>query len=445
MRILLAVHHFPPRYTGGAEWRAHRTARALLARGHVVRVVCVEQIDAPPTAPLTWQDDTYDEVDVRRLSFNLAAAPDPFRWTYDNTWIGEHLRLLIAEFKPDVLHVISGYLISGRALRVAAELGIPSVVTLTDFWFLCPRLSLRRPDGSVSKLPVATAECAQCLGEERRRYRWSARVAPELMRRYWARQTGPIQRIEARRAFLLDSLNQAGAVISPSEFLRSIHIEAGVAPDRIRFSRQGRDFPDLTPELMRKTPSGTLRLGYLGQIAELKGVHVLLEAARRLAGQKLSVTVYGDLEPFPKYSALLKKLAADDPRIRLAGAYRGHAALAQIFPELDAIVVPSLWYENSPNTILEAFAYKTPVIATRLGGMAELVRHGENGLLFESGDADDLSRQIWRLLAEPGLRDRLGSGVPPVRTVAEEIDELVAMYGALTSGAASELAKPGGG
>lgn len=445
MRILLAVHHFPPRYTGGAEWRAHRTARALLARGHTARVVCVEHIDAQATSPLTWQDETYDEVAVRRLSFNLAAAPDPFRWTYDNTWIGDHLRELMAEFQPDVLHVISGYLMSGRALRVAAELGVPSVVTLTDFWFLCPRLSLRRSNGSMSRLPVAARECAQCLGEERRRFRWSARLAPGLTRRYWEQQTESIQQIEARRAFLLDSLNLAGAVISPSEFLRSIHIGAGVAADRVRFSRQGRDFPDLMPENLRKTPSGTLRLGYLGQIAELKGVHVLLEAARRLAGEKLTVTVFGDLEPFPKYAARLLKLTAGDPRLRLAGAFRGHAALAQIFPELDAIVVPSLWYENSPNAILEAFAYKTPVIATRLGGMAELVRHGENGLLFEPGDADDLARQIRLLLSEPLALDRLRSGIPRVRTVAEEMDELVGVYRGLNAGVVPESAAPGGG
>ena len=78
MRILLAVHHFPPRYTGGAEWRTYRTARALIARGHAVRVVCVEPIDSQDADPLAWSDEEFQGVPVRRLRFNLAAAPDCF-------------------------------------------------------------------------------------------------------------------------------------------------------------------------------------------------------------------------------------------------------------------------------------------------------------------------------------------------------------------------------
>ncbi len=428
MRILLAVHHFPPRYTGGAEWRTYRTARALIARGHTVRVVCVEQIDAPNAHPIAWSDEDFQGVPVRRLRFYLATAPDWFVWSYDNRWIGEHLRELFAEFRPDVLHVISGYLISGRAILEAAACDIPAVVTLTDFWFLCQRVSLRRTDGRVSTIPTQPAACAQCLGEERRRYRIPGRLFPGVMRWYWRRQSGAIARIEARNAFLRRALNTASAVISPSQFLRNVHIQSGITPETIVYSRQGRDFPGLTAEHWRKSPSQILRIGYLGQLAELKGVHVLIEAARRLPEANLSVTIYGDVAHFPDYADRLTKLMAGDPRLRLAGAYQGQEALAQVFPELDVVVVPSLWYENSPNAILEAFAYHTPVIASRLGGMAELVQHDRNGLLFETGDAADLARQIQRLLAEPDLLARLQAGIGPVRSTTEEIDELVAIY-----------------
>lgn len=156
MKILLAVHHFPPRYTGGAEWRAYRTAAALRSRGHDVRVVAIERIDAAG-AGLTWSDEVYEGVPVRRLAFNLSAAPDPFVWQYDNAWIGEHLDALIAQERPDVFHLIGGYLMTGSALLSARRAGLPVVVTLTDYWYLCPRISMLRSDGSISTLPLDAA------------------------------------------------------------------------------------------------------------------------------------------------------------------------------------------------------------------------------------------------------------------------------------------------
>lgn len=427
MRILMAVHHFPPRYTGGAEWRAYRTARALMARGHDVRVLCIERVDQG-NGEVVVQDDIFEGVSVRRLGFNLAASPDLFRWSYDNLWVGAQLRELIAAFKPDLLHLISGYLISGRALIEAETHNLPSVVTLTDFWFLCPRVSLLRSDGRISTLPLNPTACAQCLGEERRRYRWAGRGLPDLMRAYWRRQHAAIRQVEDRNTFLRRALNTAGAIISPSRFLRDLHVEAGIAPEKIRFSRQGRDFAGAVPDPAHKRRGPVLRLGYLGQIVELKGVHVLIDAVRRLPNANVSVTIYGDRERFPQYAERLRRQIGGDSRLWLAGAYQSQTDLAHLLADLDATVVPSLWYENSPNSILESFAYKTPVLASRLGGMAELVQHEQNGLLFEAGDAADLARQIQRLLDDPELLARLQSGIGPVRTVKEEMDELEAVY-----------------
>jgi glycosyltransferase involved in cell wall biosynthesis len=427
MRIVIAVHHFPPRYTGGAEWRAYRTAAALQARGHEVRVVCVECIDAGPDGSVAWKDDVYDGIAVRRLSFSLAAAPDPFRWEYDNPWIGHHLQEFLSEHRPDVFHLIGGYLMSGRALRVAHQLNIPTVVTLTDFWFLCPRVSMLRSNGQVSTLPINAVTCARCLGEEKRRYRLPGRVAPSLMEAFWRLRKTRISNIEARMAFLRLTLNQVSAIISPSQFLRSIFVEAGVEPEQIIFSRQGRDFPDLVPEMLEKTPSSGLRVGYTGQIAWHKGIHVLFEAARRMPDIPLTMRAYGDITPFPEYTAYLHRIIAGDGRLELAGVYRCRE-VSQVLRELDVIVVPSLWYENSPNAILEAFVHRTPVVASNLGGMAELVRDGENGLLFAPGDANDLARQLRRLLDDPSLLPTLRAGIGAVKSVAQEMDELEEIY-----------------
>ncbi len=95
--------------------------------------------------------------------------------------------------------------------------------------------------------------------------------------------------------------------------------------------------------------------------------------------------------------------------------------------ELDALVVPSVWYENAPLVISEAFAAGLPVVASRLGGMAEAVRDGIDGLLFAPSDPGDLARVLRALATEPGLLDRLAAGVRAPRPLATEISDLLSL------------------
>jgi glycosyltransferase involved in cell wall biosynthesis len=427
MRIVLAVHHFPPQHRGGAELRACRTALALKQRGHHVRVVTVARIDDGLPGQISSTEDTYEQIEVHRLSFNLLGARDYSRLEYDNHWIGEYLRNRLARWRPDVFHLVGGYLITARPLAVAGELRIPTVVTLTDFWWLCSRISMLRSNGHLSTLPIDPCRCARCLGEERRRYRWPGRLAPGLMNMFWGLRRTQVRQFDERLDVLRRTLNQAQVISSPSLFVRSMYIEAGIAPERIVYCRQGRDLPDVRSETMAKSVSDRLRVGYLGQIAQVKGVHVLLEAMGRLPRLPLTIKVYGDVNAFPAYSHRLSRLAARDTRVEFLGVYV-ESELHQVLRGLDVVVVPSQWYENSPNVILEALACRTPVIASNLGGMAELIQHGRNGLLFEAGNASDLAAQLARLVEEPGLLDALRRGTGPVRSMDEEISELVGIY-----------------
>ncbi len=428
MKIVIGVHHFPPRYTGGAEWQAFRTAQALQVRGHTVRVVCVEHVDRGPASGVDWEDDVYEGVPVRRLSFDWRAAPAPRVFEYRNPWIGDHLRAWFADERPDLFHLVSGYLLSGTALHAAHDLAIPTVVTLTDFWFLCPRISMLQSNGQVSRLPIDPARCARCLGEEGRPYRLLGRLLPGPMAAYWRLRRDAVQHLEARSAYLRGALGLAARIISVSQFVRRFHIEAGVATERIVFLRQGLDLSHLTPEALIKTPSDQLRVGYIGQIAELKGVHVLAEAARQIADPRLAVRIYGNASRFPQYVDRLHEIIGADPRIQFVGEYHGVQQLTQVLRNLDVIVVPSLWYENSPTVILEGFAHHTPAIVSDLGGMAELVQHEHNGLRFVLGDARSLAEQLSRLLNEPDLLPRLRAGIGPVKTVAKETDAIEAIY-----------------
>ena len=435
MKVLIGVHHFPPAFTGGAEWRALRTAQALTKRGHEVRVVAVESITGEQTGgmssdqagPVTWRDETFSGVAVRRLSFDLARAPDRVRWEYDNPWTGDHIRSLLADWRPSIFHLISGYLLTGRVLLEAAAAHVPSVVTLTDFWFLCQRVQMVRTNGQLSTFPIYAETCARCVAEESRRFRWPRRVLPAMMDWYWKHERPRTAAIRSRMDFLGKALESATRIISPSEFLRQSFIAAGVSPSRIVFSRQGRDFPGLTQADLKKTASTRVRLAYIGQLVDVKGTHLALEAMRMLADAPLELHIIGDAAHFPDYAARLHTLAAGDARIHFDGV-KTPAEISALYRSIDALIVPSTWYENSPNTILEAFAHHTPVIASRLGGMAELVQHDVSGLTFQTGDAADLARQLQRLIDDPGLLNRLSQGIGPVKSSAEEMDELEALY-----------------
>ncbi|HVM98196.1 MAG TPA: glycosyltransferase, partial [Candidatus Acidoferrales bacterium] len=176
MKILLAIHHFPPRHTGGVELVALRAARWLLTHGHEVQVVCVEAIDQGSGTNLEIESDEYQTVPVHRLSFNLAAQEDEFRTSYCNREIGRWFAAQLRTFHPDALHIQSCYLLSASMIDAARAAGVPTVVSLHDYWFVCSRISLLHPDGSRCCGPQPP-DCAWCLKTEQRRYRLLDRVS----------------------------------------------------------------------------------------------------------------------------------------------------------------------------------------------------------------------------------------------------------------------------
>ena len=428
MRILIAVHHFPPTYQSGSEQHAYRVALELQHRGHYVRVLCIDRIDVGARGEVKWRDDELDGLPVRRLSFNLSTAPDPQRWEYDNPWVGDHVRELLREDPIDVLHLFSGYLMTSSTLRAAQAAGIPTVLTLTDFWFFCPRITLLRSNGDLSAPPFDPARCARCLGEQQRRYRWPGRLLPGAMQWFWRLRRQRVQAIAERQRRLLDTLQRVDRLLSPSEFLRSIFIDQGVAPARIEIRRQGIDLPSNDDVRVPRPWVPPLRIGYIGQLAEHKGVHVLVAAVRRLSDAPVTLQVYGSEKAFPAYAARLRQLAGADPRIVFAGTYSGPVERQVVLNQLDIIVVPSVWYDNNPMSINEALGEGLPVVATNLGSMPEVVHHDVNGLLFRRGDDADLARQLRRLIDQPDLLARLQAGITPRPSVADEVDHVATVY-----------------
>jgi glycosyltransferase involved in cell wall biosynthesis len=443
MKVLFAVHHFPPRHAAGAELRARDAAAWLLKQGHDVHVVCVEHVDRGPDDGVLWEDDEYERIPVRRLSFDMSKAPDRFRWEYDNPWIEKHLRDFLAQVRPDVFHLVSGYLLGAGALRAARTLHIPIVITLTDFWFLCPRVNLLRPDGTLSSADeFDAAACTRCWFEERRRFRIPARMVPGATDWFWRHvfdsgwgelfgcsEIG--DRLRQRNRTLTEILSAADVLICPSRFLLEKFRARGITSRKLVLNVHGLDSSNWLPVSDVDRPDHAFCIGYLGQIDSHKGVHLLVEAFTQLRSRTpLELVIHGDETAFPRYTRRLRKLARGDGRVKMLGRYEPRQ-VAQLLAQIDVLVIPSTWNEIGPLVMYEALQTRTPVVASDIPNMSDVVRHEENGLLFACGDGADLAGQLQRLLDEPDLVSRLRDGIEPVKTMAEEMDTLQDVYRSL--------------
>jgi hypothetical protein len=171
-----------------------------------------------------------------------------------------------------------------------------------------------------------------------------------------------------------------------------------------------------------------------------KGVHILLDAFQRLSTRDaVELTVYGDRRTNPEYFLRLEQIAGADQRIRFADPFPNEH-IGAVLSEIDLLVIPSIWYENTPLVLYSGFATKTPVVVSKIGSLADAVCHGQNGLVFEVGNAQDLARKIELVLEDPSLLEKLRQGIPTVKSIDQNVAELLEIYATLSSHHA--LAKP---
>jgi glycosyltransferase involved in cell wall biosynthesis len=157
-----------------------------------------------------------------------------------------------------------------------------------------------------------------------------------------------------------------------------------------------------------------------------KGVHVLIEAARHLPQGTFELRIHGAQTTFPEYVATLHALADGLP-VSFAGAYTPDQA-ADIYSGIDVLVVPSLWLENSPLVIHEAFQAGVPGVGARMGGIADLVQDGINGSLYDANSPDSLGRALEAVLANPACLDDWMRRLPPVKSIAQDALEWEETY-----------------
>ena len=437
MRITLAVHQFPPNYFTGTEQYTLNVGKELQRRGHDVDVFSLDPAFGEATGPWRESREEVDGLPVRRVNFWMRLGRDWRRMEYRHPLMAEVFAKHLTERGADVVHSFHLRHLGADLIDRVVEQGRGLVVSLMDFWFLCPRVILMRPDGAACDGPPDGGRgCIPCHAPDLSRELDASPVAAEIDALHaasrgsskpgWSLPAKAASLLE-RPAFLRARLAQADTIVAPTEFLRGVFVDNGAPGEKIRHLPYGVDTGPLAEQVKALRPSGRpLTFGFFGSYAPHKGPHVLVDAMAQVRGDCRAV-LRGRSSDFVDYSTPLKEAAAKDARVTVGEPF-AREELAQALAEIDVLVVPSTWHENAPFVVLEARAAGLPVLASRFGGLTEVVQDEVDGELFAPGDSADLAARLQRLVDEPARIEQYRAAVQPPKTLAAAVDEFEEVY-----------------
>jgi glycosyltransferase involved in cell wall biosynthesis len=414
MRVALIVHKFLPASVGGTEVYTHNVARELARRGHDVAVFYRHDSSGPEQIGVWEERECFQAF---RTGYQLPIPLDPlsrFGDTFFNPKVEGDFVGFLQEFVPDVVHFQHLMLLSYRLVALAQQRRLPVLLTLHDYWYLCANSQFIWPSGDVCRGKAWGLNCARCTLSR------SGLSAIQLLRP-----------LAAPMLLLRDALVRRAALrvpcwIAPSRFLMRRYVQAGFPSERFMLLENGLDVQRIGVHGHVQSRDGRLRFTYLGSLAWQKGVHVLVEAFRGLSSDRALLRVYGDPQVFPEYSDKLRRLA-DSSNTRFMGAVPNEQ-VGRVLADTDVLVVPSLWYENSPLVVQEAFAAGVPVLASDLGALAEKVEQGFSGWLCAPGDVDSWQEALHTAMEQAHI---LQGRMPKPMTIEEHVETLLERYSSL--------------
>jgi glycosyltransferase involved in cell wall biosynthesis len=454
--VLSIVHNHPGIRPGGAEGYALELHRAMAAAPGW-RSVLLAKAGPPLARSGRVHEGTVVEAVAgsadEYLLFTDGYTYDWFRGTItDKDFLTRHLRKFLEAVRPDVVHLQHTLFVGYDLLReIRTTLPDAAIVyTLHEYAPICFR------DGQM----VRTFDDEPCTGS-------SPRACHECFPEHSPRD------FELRRRFIQSQLSLVDAFVAPSRFLRQRYVEWGIPEERILYEDNGRVPPvRVAAPATRRTRD---RIAFFGQVTRFKGLDVLLEAMAMLddpevrdpAAEPADATRPRLRGEAAEVAAIMSALLGTDPpdparggphlyvhganldlqvgdyrervaglvdrlgdRVTMMGSYRP-AELPDLMEQVDWVVVPSVWWENAPLVIQEAFTHGRPVICSDIGGMAEKVTDGVDGLHFRTGDARSLAKVLSRAVSEDGLWERLRGGISAVHSMQDHVQRLTGLYAGL--------------
>ena len=434
VKLLYVIHQFFPDCFSGTEQYCLAAAREARRRGDEVVVMSLVPNYGRDDPPLLVTEDDYDGFRVIRLRHWWGLQPNEVLRDYENPLIAARFAQVLATESPRAVHFFHLRNLGSDLIEAARNAGIRTVVNLMDYWYLCPRFTLLRsddtlcegpPDGGLGCIPCqyprleawAKAELHSAVSTLAGA---SSQVQPG------STHAAQVDALLRRKDVQLRRLAHADTVIAPSQFLADMFTHNGFPADRMQVVPYGLE-PGRVHRADVQRPRHPLRLGFAGVLSPWKAPHLAIDAVRQLK-DPIRLSIHGRTEEpmFADYIRGLRERAASDDRITFAGAF-DRAGLDHVMADLDMLVVPSTWYENTPFVILEALEAGVPVIASDLGGMAEVIVDGDNGYLFESGNAASLAEILHRCATDPTAVAALSPEPPD--NIASNYNHFLVAYG----------------
>jgi glycosyltransferase involved in cell wall biosynthesis len=442
--VLHVPYTYFPDPVGGTEVYVAGLAGALRARG------IHSAVAAPGDAPDAYQ---YDGVPVFRFATERGAdlgrahgVPDPVA--------AQSFRALLAQLRPRIVHLHAHTAaVSEPLVEAAGAAGAKVVLTYHTPTVSCARGTMmwmgRAPcDGRLDR-----RRCTVCVLARhgvppivRDATALTPRVVADALGR--ARLDGGAftalrlsSLIGAAHRRFADLADKVGRIVAPCAWVYEVLQRNRVPEEKLVLCRQGlpRAFPGsgISPrsDPQRENIPGELRLGYFGRLDPTKGVDIVVDALRRVPNAPVRLDIYGIRQPgCEAYAAKLERAADGDPRIVLRSALPPQA-VDRAMRGCDLVIVPSRCLETGPLVVLEAFAAGTPVLGARLGGIAELVGDGIDGMLVPPEDPGAWAAAIAALADDPQRVAQLRAGIYPPRTMTDVADDMAELYQTLLADA----------
>lgn len=425
MKILQVIHGYPMRYNAGSELYTQTLCHGLAER-HEVDVFTREEDPFIPDFHL-WHEQDPDEPKITLHVVNNPRNKD----RYQESGIDHRFTETLDRVQPEIVHV--GHLnhLSISLLKEVAARSIPIVYTLHDYWVMCPRGQF------MQTFPLDPVNLwASCNGQDDRkcaercyaRYFGGAPEEREADIAYWTGWVG--RRMQHSR----DMTRLVDIFIAPARYLLNRYRdEFGIPERKLVYIDYGFDLSRLGRR--ERTQNEPFTFGYIGTHRPAKGIHNLIQAFSQLNGKPV-LRIWG--RPLDQETKSLKTFSQGLPggasvRVEWFPEYRNQEIVQDVFNRVDAIVVPSVWVENSPLVIHEAQQTRVPVLTADVGGMAEYVHHEVNGLQFEHRSVQSMAVQMQRFVDDPAWARRLGergyvfskSGdVPDIKEHVKEVEQL---------------------
>ncbi|WP_367751325.1 glycosyltransferase [Ammoniphilus sp. 3BR4] len=380
-------------YTGTEKF-VFNMATMMQLMGHNAKVVTYSYYEdrqyEKQAGDILIREFTYKGIPV--VAFKCKKHFNNMNLLQDNSELELFSESLIKDESPDLIHF--GHIMRvGEFIKSAKKLGIPYIITLTDYFFLCPKVTLLNSKGQTCNGPSNGESCARFCSE----------IQPEYIKR--------------RLHQAQDMLGSAKKIISPSKFLGRMFEQE--FSSKISIIHHGVSYSKIKRNERVYKEGSHITFGFAGTLQYHKGADILLESYRKVPSRNTSLKILGTGQN--DYVKKLKGLAKGDDRIEFCGVF-DQTQLGHIFNQIDVMIIPSIWYENYPLVLHEALACQIPVISSNIGGMAEKIKNGKYGFTFDVGKVEQLRKVLTMISAKPEILNKIKDNLKKVHipTIEQE-------------------------